>query len=221
MDWLDMQNQSFPLIIADPPDNLKLNYDGFDDNNPHYYDWIDLLIRKTLRVADCFWLSYYWKHDLEIKHRVRNILKHERPSVKAKTFIWRFTFGQYTSKDCGSGFRYLLRFTKPTAKFRPDAIREPSARMLIGDSRASGPRVPDDVWEFPRVVGNAAERRTWHPTQHPESLYSRICSLHSDRSDTVVDLFGGTGTLFRVRDNALICEISENYINEIKKEHNL
>src|SRR5690606_29762098 len=138
------------------------------------------VIRRALRVADCFWLSYYWKHDLEIKHRVRNIIKHERPSVSVKTFIWRFTFGQYVDSDCGSGFRFLLRFCKPSAKLRPDSIRVPSRRMELGDARSAGPRVPDDVWEFPRIPGNSKERRAWHPTQHPEDLIRRIILLHSD-----------------------------------------
>ena len=42
--------------------------------------------------------------------------------------------------------------------FNTDEIRVPSQRMLDGDKRAAGPRVPDDVWEIPRLVGNAGER---------------------------------------------------------------
>src|SRR5579872_4627516 len=60
------------------------------------------------------------------------------------------------------------------AKLYPDAIRIPSARMDQGDKRAAGPRVPGDVWDFPRVVGNAKERQPWHPTQHPVALYDRV-----------------------------------------------
>src|SRR6218665_1344724 len=162
-----------PLIVADPPDNIGLSYEGYRDTktDDDYYNWLELLFRKALSVTDCLWLSYYWKHDLEIKSRVATIIKRNHPSVKAKTFIWRYTFGQYVDSDCGSGFRFLLRLTKPNAKFRPDSIKVPSRRMELGDPRAAGPRVPDDVWDFPRIVGNSPERRAWHPTQHPEDVY--------------------------------------------------
>lgn len=219
------QLQTVPLIFADPPDNLGLEYGTYKDKRPpeQYYEWLELVVRKALRVTDCFWLSYYWQHDLEIKHFVRNIIKYYHPSVKAHTFIWRFTFGQYVESDCGSGFRYLLRLIKPGAKLNPDAIRIPSRRMELGDSRAAGPRVPDDVWEFPRVVGNSPERRSWHPTQHPEDLLRRIILLNSDRADTVVDLFGGTGTTLRVATalgrNSVISEINPDYCQKILGEN--
>lgn len=215
-----------PLIIADPPDNLGLSYDSYKDKRPaqDYYDWLELVCRDALRVADCFWLSYYWEHDLEVKYFIRKLLKYDRPSISAKTFIWRYTFGQYNDNDCGSGFRYLLRLMKPAARLNVDSIRVPSRRMELGDARASGPRVPDDVWEFSRVVGNANERRPWHPTQHPEDLIRQIMLLNSNKGDLVVDLFGGTGTTTRVAKqierHSLISEISKNYAENIAIENN-
>lgn len=226
LDRLVESKTTVPLLFADPPDNLGLAYDEFKDRMPSqsYYDWQELLIRKSLQVADSVWWSYYWSHDLEIKHRVRNILKFERPSVSAKTLLWRYTFGQYNDNDCGSGFRFLLRLDKPSVKHRPDSIRVTSRRMQMGDPRASGPKVPDDVWEFPRVVGNATERRGWHPTQHPEDLMRRIVLFRTDPGDTVVDLFGGTGTTLRVCEGigrrALISEISNSYCRKICEENN-
>lgn len=225
LDQLIEQRARVPLLIADPPDNLGLAYDQFKDRMlaDDYYNWQELLIRKSLQVADSVWWSYYWSHDLEIKHRVRNIIKFINPSVTAKSLLWRYTFGQYNDHDCGSGFRFLLRLDKPTAKNRADSIRVTSRRMELGDSRASGPKVPDDVWEFSRVVGNAAERRGWHPTQHPEDLYQRIVLFRTDPGDTVVDLFGGTGTAVRVCERldrrALISEISRQYCQNICAEN--
>lgn len=224
-DCLDVLSalERVPMIFADPPDNLGLEYAGYKDKkkDDDYYNWIELVVRKALRVCDIFWLSYYWSHDLEIKSRVRNFLKLERPSVSVKTFIWRYTFGQYNDKDCGSGFRFLLRLSKPNAVLYPDNIRVISRRMELGDSRASGPKVPDDVWEFPRVVGNSPERRSWHPTQHPEDLMRRIINFSTKPGDTFVDLFGGTGTSIRAafQRRPVICEISKQYCEKLKEEH--
>lgn len=186
------------MIFADPPDNLGLKYDEYRDKRPDYYQWLELLILKSLQKCDVFWLSYYWEHDLEIKYAVRQILKHRHPSWSAKTFIWRYTFGQYRETDCASGYRYILRLTAPSCTLYPDAIRVASARMEIGDARAAGPRVPDDVWDIPRVTGNSAERRSWHPTQHPEALMERIILFSTVAGDSILDLFNGTGTTLRV-----------------------
>ena len=226
-DCLDLleRREPFDCIIADPPDNLGLGYSGFDDRNNHYYDWLNRRIRAMLECADIVWLSYYWKHDLEIKYLIRNLLKFSKPTWEAKTFIWRFTFGQHCETDSGSGFRFILRLRKGTIPWSPPE-RVPSTRLQTGDPRANPDgKVPDDVWDEPRIVGNSPERRSWHPTQHPVAIYRRM--LDSSRvagqlPKSVLDCFGGTGTLFRVMaEGSTICEISEHYCEQIALEHQL
>lgn len=228
-DCLDLlkQMEYVPLIFADPPDNLGLKYGEYDDRLPKviYYQWLENVIQESLKKTDCFWLSYYWQHDLEIKGRVYQLLR-KFPHVSAKTFIWRYTFGQHNNHDFGSGYRFLLRFCKPSAKFHSDGIRVISKRQILGDARANpAGRVPDDVWDFSRVVGNSNERRKWHPTQHPEALIRRIILMHSDPNDLVVDLFAGTGTTLRVAlaegRQALTAEIDSEYCKQIAQENNV
>ena len=74
--------------------------------------------------------------------------------------IWRETFGQYNESRFPSGHRHLFWHVKDLKRspFHTDEIRVTSQRMQAGDKRAAGPRVPDDVWEIPRLVGNARER---------------------------------------------------------------
>jgi len=210
------------MVFADPPDNLGLNYDTYKDSitSDRYYDMIEAILRGGLRVAQTVWLSYYWQHDVDIKHRLWQIKKYERPSINVKTFIWRYTFGQHNAHDFGSGFRFLLRLTRPDAIITPPRVQ--SERQRMGDPRANPlGRIPDDFWCFdiPRVVGNAEERRPWHPTQHPELLMSRI--IESSSRDSVIDLFAGTGTTFRVAgDRAVVCsELSQNYCQKICAEN--
>jgi DNA modification methylase len=97
--------------------------------------------------------------------------------------------------------------------------------MDLGDARAHGLRVPDDVWDIPRVTGNSKERRSYHPTQHPEALMERIILFSTRRKDTAIDLFGGTGTTLRVglrlgRDVTSI-ELSEQYCLKVAEENNV
>jgi len=218
-------NNSFDMIFADPPDNIGLGYNDYKDDLTvcSYYRNLRIVILESLRIAPIVWLSYYWKHDVDIKHLMYQLREQHYPSVKIKTFIWRFTFGQHQKTDCGSGFRFLVRLTKTSAKLYPDNIREMSERQRIGDKRADERgRVPDDVWQFPRVVGNAYERRKWHPTQHPEALLKRIIMFSTVEGDEVLDLYTGTGTTLRVcKSIGRSCtgvEIDSTYCETIRKE---
>jgi len=137
------------------------------------------------------------------------------PTVEVDKFIWNYTFGQYNDSDCTSGYRPILRFrwtgNKPRdggkrpgtysdnrlGRLNVDSIREVSGRMLLGDGRAAGPRVPANVWAFPRIVGNSWERVPEIPTQHPIKLMERIILFSTFPGECFVDLFAGSGSSLR------------------------
>lgn len=77
-------------------------------------------------------------------------------------------------------------------------MRIPTPHKLTSYKRAAGPRVPDDVWEIPRLVGNARERFGDHPCQLPEELLRRVILSSTSEGDLVVDPMAGTGTTLRV-----------------------
>ena len=211
---------NYDCIFMDPPDNIGLDYPQ-GDNRKDYYSFLELLIMDAMLKCKVLWLSYYWKHDLEIKNIVYRILKNYHPSWTDKCFIWKFNFGQHMYTDCGSGYRNILRLACYDWKWNTEAIKVKSFRMEHNDPRAAGLKVPLDVWEFPRVVGNSKERRSWHPTQHPEALLERIYLLSNCKS--VLDLFAGSGTSIRVCKRLGIdldtVELSGTYCKELEKEH--
>ena len=196
---------SVKAIFMDPPDNLGIPYDGPQlvscgiDKLPEqqYYGWIERLVMRALLKAEVIWLSYHHSHDLEIKHLIRQILRTRHPSWGWREFLWTHTFSQYNDNDCAVGYRPILRLLRPGAKLYPDAIRVESERMALGDPRAAGPRVPSNLWEFPRVVGNARERRPWHPCQHPNMLVKRMVDFSCAGDEVWLDCFLGSGTSFR------------------------
>lgn len=205
----------YKTIIADPPDNIGLTYGRYRDKRhwEEYFNWIELLIIKAIQKCDVFWLSMYYKNAIETAYRIKTILRNS-PSWKVRTIIWKYTFGQYNDNDMPNGYRPIFLFQSHWSKVNWDAIRVPSVRMEIGDPRAAGPRIPDDVWEFPRVVGNHPDRCDWHPTQHPTELYTRMLQVSGCPA---VDLFGGTGTIFRaawdlgMQDQVHYLDIDEHY----------
>ncbi len=224
MDCCDYLSDTSPAraMFMDPPDNIGLEYKGYSDKLPanQYYGWLESIILQAMLKTQILWVSYYHRHDLMISSMIERVLRTRHPSWTWRKILWRFTFGQYRDTECGSGYRPILLLTAPSGRLYWDAIREVSARMLLGDARAAGPRVPDDVWEIPRVVGNSAERQAWHPTQHPEELMERIIRLSVTSNEHFVDLFGGSGTTLRVGRrlnlNCSVVEIDPYYCEKMK-----
>lgn len=214
----------YDCIFMDPPDNIGLKYHGVLDKKDDYYGWLEHLIMESMLKCKVLWISYYWKHDIEIKYLVRRILHNYHPSWTVKNFIWKFNFGQHCYTDCGSGYRNILRLARYDWNWNTDAIKVESVRQQVNDPRAAkGGKVPLDVWEFPRVTGNSTERRSWHPTQHPEALLTRLYKLSNCK--TVLDLFVGSGTSIRVCKRLNIdldcVELSDYYCEQLEKEHKI
>lgn len=189
------------MIFADPPDNIGCKYEGFKDrwaDAGEYCQWLYERIHAVLwpmTRPGFLWLSINnkWLFDVAV-------MVHGSPSYSTRLFFWRYTFGQHNARDCGSGFRPLLRFMRGGAKLYPDQIRVPSLRQSrYGDKRADPRgRVPDDVWEFSRVCGTFKERRPWHPCQHPKDLLKRMVLLSTRPGDLVIDCFAGSGSMLEV-----------------------
>jgi len=226
LEWLRTCGQ-VRAMFADPPDNIGLEYDGYsDDMRPaDYYRWLEVLLLRALAKCEVLWLSYHWSHDLEVKHLVREVLRTRHPRHSWREFLWTFTFSQYAERDCAVSHRPILRLARPGWEPSVDAIREESERMRLGDPRAAGPRVPSNLWEFPRVVGNSRERRPHHPTQHPEALVERMVLMSCSGEERWVDLFAGSGTSLRVcKRTGTPCtaiELSEVYCRHLREEHKL
>jgi DNA modification methylase len=222
LEFIDNCNTHYDLIFMDPPDNIGLDYGPeIDDNRDDYYDWLRSIIMYSMVKSPILWLSYYHKHDLEVKSIVRNLIRGR--TWDARTLIWNFNFGQYRDNDCSSNYRPILRLSRANVTWDCDSIRVESERMRLGDSRAAGPKVPGDVWTFPRITGNHPERRKWIKTQHPEKLLERIVKM--SKGSKVLELFTGSGTMIRVAKRLKFdldtVELSSKHISILEMEQSL
>lgn len=237
--------ERYDMVFMDPPDNIGLNYgcgEGYDidDKKPtsEYFGWLRNLILNSMNRSDIVWISYYWKHLFEVSSIIRALIG--GTSWNARTFIWRFGFGQYRESDCPNGFRPIIRLSRGVGKWNfPNEVRVQSERARLGDPRSVNRlRVPDDVWDFSRIQGNNLERRKWCPTQHPEALVNRIVrmSLPLDRrilgpggDFKILELFTGSGTTIRVVKRLEIetpnvinldtVELNTRYCELLRQEH--
>lgn len=188
-------------VFVDPPYNIGIDYGGgkqddlLDENE--YLQQMERLVCECARLLTptggiWFLCPERWADQMGV------ILSRLLP--RRNRIIWRETFGQYRESCFPSGHRHLFWHVadRRQSTFNTDEIRVPSQRMEAGDKRASGPRVPDDVWSIPRLVGNARERLGEHPCQLPEALLERVIRCSTNPGDMVLDPMAGSGTTLRV-----------------------
>jgi site-specific DNA-methyltransferase (adenine-specific) len=210
------------LIIADPPDNIDLNYNEYSDSLPNgrYYEllseWLDIS-RKLTNGPIFFTFNEQWTHQVEKIISDLNIKLVQR-------IYWYFTFGQNQKIKYTPSIRPIYWLNSD--KFYPENIKIPSQRQLkYGDKRAKdGGKVPDSLWQFSRVCGTFKEKKKWHPTQLPMDLVKRIILGHSKEGDMVLDPFIGSGTTaYCCKDlnrNCIGIDCDPYYIEQITKELN-
>jgi site-specific DNA-methyltransferase (adenine-specific) len=233
---------SIDLAFADPPFNIGYKYDIYEDRlkAEHYLDWTrdwGKALVRTLKPTGTFWLAIGDDFAAELKM----IFQRELGLFCRSWVIWYYTFGVHCKYKFSRSHTHLFHFVKDPKNFtfNVDEIRVPSARQLVyADARAhSKGRLPDDtwilrpqdadgsfsseedVWYFPRVCGTFKERAGWHGCQMPEQLLGRIIKACSNRGQTVLDPFGGSGTTLvvakKLRRKFIGFELSENYASQI------
>ena len=211
------------MIFADPPDNLGIKYVGFKDKikNDRYLDWLLDVVHAGCKYSDTFWLSYNQRWDQPVSSFFVGVV-----GIRRK-FIWHYTFGQNQKTDFVSSYRPIIRNITPGAIQYPDAVHVPSARQLKYNDKRANPKgkMPDDVWNYPRVCGTFKERKKWHPCQHPKELLKRMVLFSTKPGDTVVDMFAGSGNMFEVcKELDRVCigvDISMQYCEQIADEQGL
>ncbi len=203
--------------FLDAPYNMGVDYgDGAKaDKLPadEYLTMIETIIResvKRLTERGSIWVLSPEKWADDIGAILSDVLP------RRNRIIWRETFGQYGESRFPSGHRHLFWHVRDMQRspFNCDDIRVPSQRMEAGDKRAKGPRVPDDVWEIPRLVGNANERIRAHPCQLPEELLRRVILASTNQRELVMDCTAGTGTTLRVAQ-----KLDRHYLGIEKQAH--
>ncbi len=223
-------------IMADPPDNIGLGYQGYKDTLPddEYVRRLGYWVRAFIKTAPIVWISFNARWVFKMGRIVDDLLL-DYKGLEAKPCVQIFTFGQHRNSDLGNNHRPLWRLKRQEAQIYPDQIRVPSWRQRNGDKRASPKgRIPGDafdhqypglgdVMDFPRVTGNSKQRCDWHPTQRHEGLVERCIKLSTQEGDHVLDPFGGTGTTLRVCEainrRCSLIEIDPFYCTKIRESH--
>lgn len=230
------------LVVTDPPFNIGLKYDLYDDKKDYkaYLAWCKVWLTECQRILapnGSIMVCIGDEYQAEI-----NVLLKELGFFWRNTIIWYYTFGENQKKKFNRTHTVIHYFSKSSTdyKFYPDAVKVPSKRQLMGDKRAkAGGKIPDDVWEstghenaapsalpddvwkISRICGTFKERildddGSAHPCQMPLSVMERLIKCSTESGDLVVDPFCGTGTTAAAAQSLgrkyITIDMSETYV---------
>lgn len=233
-DNISTWRECFDFIFADPPFNVKqeydVYYDGLTDEEfiKFFAEWISYCA-QCLRPGGVFAINI---PDQLVLMTLQTMQLLELPRIA--WVIWHYRFGQCNDSNWINSKAHCLIFQLPGGMqtWNPDAVMVESDRASkYNDSRTMftatpGKRVPLDVWSvendgafWGRVQGNSNERAIGHPNQLPEKYLERLIRAYTNVGDLVLDPFGGTGTTATVARalgrQCVTIDISEQYCVDI------
>ncbi|MBL4864786.1 MAG: site-specific DNA-methyltransferase [Pseudomonadales bacterium] len=190
------------LVFLDPPYNLGVDYGKDESDAMSKYGYLFALREWILSASECvrpggvvaLLISESWADDA-------GRAMTEFIGTRINRIIWQERFAQYTDRKFTNEHRHLFihqRFGLDKNTWNTENIRVPSQRMIAGDKRAAGPRVPGDVWTVRRLQGTSNDRVKWHPCQLPPEPLETLVHAYTNVGDLVAEQFSGSGSLARV-----------------------
>ena len=206
---------SVDLIIADPPYNLGKNYGNNNDSMSfdQYLDFSRSWLKEIDRVLKPTGTIYVFMGVQFISY-LYDIINRELDYQFNAWICWHYTQGMGKKKGFSPRHDDILMFNKSGAfTFNLDDIKVPQKYYRERNNMRGAN--PGDVWTFSHVH-YCNENRHDHPTQKPEGIIERMVLASSNKGDTVLDPFSGSGTTLRVCQqldrNAVGIELNPRYV---------
>ena len=187
--------------IWDPPYNIGFKYEGFDDRNKNYDEWInetaELMYNNTKQGGSLFFIHY--------PKACAELLPHLQAAGWTLhqwiTWVYPANFG-HSNKKFTTASRAVLWFSKGEPFFKPKATVQPYKNpndKRIKERMAQGHKGCNhyDWWNI-NLCKNTSKDYRGYANQIPYELLER-CILHTSNEGHVVgDPCGGSGSTYRV-----------------------
>lgn len=229
-DVLDVMSKipdnSVHLAITSPPYNVGKAYDNHFDKLEYqkYLDWLEKIWAETKRVlvpGGRFALNIAptgIKDFRPLHHDFTNQLRKLRMIFRTEiiwykqTMLKRTAWGSFRSPanpHIVPSWEYVLIFSK--GKARLDGNQKKS-----DISKEEFMKFSDGMWYIPPET-----QRKGHPSPFPEELIYRLIKYYSYKGNTILDMFGGTGTVavvaYKTNRHFIHVDISKQY-NKVARE---
>ncbi|MEK6940212.1 MAG: site-specific DNA-methyltransferase [Nanoarchaeota archaeon] len=221
-----LPDNSIHLAITSPPYNVGKDYDSHNDqmNYDDYLDWLNKVWAETKRVlvpGGRFCLNIAptgikeflpVHHDFTTQLRKLGMLFRTEIIWYKQTMLKRTAWGSFKSPSnphIVPSWEYVLIFSKDQNKL---IGTEENADI----TKEEFMKFSDGMWYIP-----PERQRNGHPAPFPEDLIYRLIKFYSFKGNTVLDMFGGTGTVAAVAKknnrNFVHIDISKEYCKIAEK----
>ena len=198
-------DKSVDLVLTSPPYNIGKEYESKKEIGLYLSD-MENKISSCIRISDCIVVQVgNIINDGEvfpIDILLYPVFKNHGYRLRNR-IIWKFGHGLHCKNRFSGRYETALWFTKyDRYTFNLDSVRIPSKypnkKHFKGDKigQISGNPLgknPSDVWDITNVKYNHPEK-TDHPCQFPLDLVNRFILSLTNRGDTILDPFLGSGT---------------------------
>lgn len=195
------------LIIADPPYNLRKQYDGMvfskkrtDEYEVYTREWLTA-VKPLLKPQGSIYVCCDWESSLVIGRvleemfTVRNRITWQREKGRGAKRNWKNGMEDIWFATVGEDYTFNVDAVKlrrrVVAPYRVDGRPKDWTETADGNYRDT---CPSNFWDDITVPFWSMPENTAHPTQKPEKLLAKLILASSKPGDTVLDPFLGSGS---------------------------
>ena len=226
-------NETFDLVIADPPYNILKNDWDYYQNDRDYYafmdEWINLCFTKIKKGGSIYIFN-------TPRNNARSLITAEKRGYKFRNWIvWNKQVNySFPKKEYVNKHESILFFTRGNnSTFNYDSVRDKHLQKTNVTSK------DDKVWDNFEFLNKNGELSSdiWnalpqgylikkdnipylHPSEKPVELIEKMIKASSNEGDLVLDLFSGSGTTSyaakSLNRNFIAVEKDDKYCETIK-----
>lgn len=218
-EWLQhIDNESVDMCYIDPPFFTQRDFGQFNDkwkSKGEYLTYMELRLIEIHRVLKDTG-SIFLHCDHHMSHHLRILLDEVFGEKNFRNeIVWCYRGGAISKKCFGKKHDLIFWYSKGSDwVFNVDEVRveysidtQRRYRSKLNNIRKGVDygeqsmhpkgKHPED-WITMQPIMGASKERTGYPTQKPEKLLERIIKCSTNKGDTVLDCFMGSGTTLAV-----------------------
>ena len=195
-------DNSIDLVVTDPPYNKNYSYRDYNDNRLDYWEWLKNIfveINRVLKINS----SIYVKQDLDNLYNMMTILN---SIASYKNIInWKNPSQAHPKKNYDKWSEVILFYTKGTPIFNTYAEKRRKPDNYWSGCGKEFKGKMSNYWEdINRVYSgcvhnkeaeiNIKTNKKYHSCQMPIGIAKRPILFSSNKGDTILDPFLGSGT---------------------------
>ena len=218
-------DNSIDMVYGDPDYNVGINYAGvkYKQKWEDYINWYIELAKESIRVlkntGNLFMINYPKQNSyLRVKYLDDNV-------YDVQDYVWVYnTNVGHSPRRFTTAHRSILHATKSkNNNFYKEQVAMPyknptDKRIIERIKKGYSGRMPYS-WMYYDLVKNVSKDKTFHACQIPLELVKLLIEASTKKDDTILILFGGSGSEIslckKLERNYISCELNKLYYNMI------